>query len=386
MDTVAFIPVRGGSKSIPFKNIKSLAGKPLVHWTMEAALACPKIDRLYVASEDPRVRTVASRIADKRLKVIDRDPKTATDEASTESALFDFAQRYEFERVVLIQATSPLLTGDDLTAALENFDAGDTDAMLSVVRQHRFVWKPNRDGTVTAANYEPSRRPRRQDWDGELVENGAFYITSRNALLESRCRVSGKIAFFEMAESTAVELDEPHDWAIAEQLLSEPEEMESLTERCRDIALVVTDVDGVLTDSGVYVGPDGELCKKFSTRDGMGFALLSEAGIHAAIMTSEDSPIVTERAAKLKIERVFLGTKNKPKALKQFLKDENLNPKRVAFIGDDVNDIDALKSVGLAACPADAVDEVKRVAHYVCKKNGGDGCVRELIDLILGRI
>ena len=186
MDTVAFIPVRGGSKSIPRKNIKPLLGTPLVLWTMRAALACPKISLLYVASEDPEIRRVANRITDDRLSVIDRDPQTATDQATTESALLDFARKHDFGRVVLIQATSPLLTGADLTGALEKMDKCQADAMLSVTRAHRFLWKPYPDGTVTPINYDPLRRPRRQEWDGELMENGAFYITSREALMKGR--------------------------------------------------------------------------------------------------------------------------------------------------------------------------------------------------------
>ena len=383
MDTVAFIPVRGGSKSIPYKNIKPLCGEPLVHWTMKAALDCDKIDHLYVSSEDALVRSKASRIVDKRLSVIDRKKETATDDATTESALLDFASRYDFKRVVLIQATSPLLEGADLSQALKKLDATGADSLLSVVRAHRFMWKPGEKGTAEPVNYDPLKRPRRQDWEGELMENGAFYITSKEALMRSRCRISGKIAYYEMAPETSLELDEPHDWRVAEQILAGSTPPGDLAERCKKIALLITDMDGVLTDSGVFVGPDGELAKKFSTRDGMGFTLLRRAGIEAAIMTSEKTPIVKSRALKLKIERVITGVEDKGSAVEKLIKEENLDPTQVAFIGDEINDLPAFAKAGLTACPSNAVDEIKTRAHHICKREGGQGCVREFIDLIL---
>jgi YrbI family 3-deoxy-D-manno-octulosonate 8-phosphate phosphatase len=172
---------------------------------------------------------------------------------------------------------------------------------------------------------------------------------------------------------------------MAEQLLAERHAPHALADRCRKIAMVITDMDGVLTDSGVYVGPEGELAKKFSTRDGMGFALLRKAGIEAAIMTSEASRFANARAAKLKVSRVLTGVKDKGEALEKLLKGDDLTADQVAFIGDDVNDLPILDKVGLAACPSNAVDTVKRRVHYICKAPGGGGCVRELIDLILAR-
>jgi N-acylneuraminate cytidylyltransferase len=382
METLAFIPVRGGSKSIPHKNIKHLAGRPLVHWTMLAALGCPKIDKLYVASEDPTIRKVAGQIRDSRLEVINRDPATATDEATTESALMEFAENHSFDRVILIQATSPLLTSADLSGAIDKLDQSKADSLLSVTRQHCFIWKEKSDGSVSPSNYNPQKRPRRQDWSGELFENGAFYISTRKALLESGCRISGRVDAWEMPSETAVELDEPYDWAVAEQQLQHKKGA-ALAERCRPIELLVTDVDGVLTDAGMYYGPDGEVSKKFNTRDGMGLGRWQQAGFKAAIMTSENTPIVKSRAAKLKIDLLFLGVKDKGKELDSLIKKEGLSLDQVAFIGDDINDLPALEKVGLSACPSDALEVVKKQVHYVCRQKGGGGCVREFIDLLM---
>jgi N-acylneuraminate cytidylyltransferase len=383
VDTVAFIPVRGGSKSIPRKNIRPLAGRPLVHWAALAALECPAIDRVYVASDDAEIRAVAARLGNERLHVIDRDPVTATDEAPTEAALLEFARAREFGRVVLIQATSPLVTASDLCGALALLDAAGQGSLLSVTRERRFRWAPSPDGSVVPVNYNPRTRPRRQDWAGELFENGAFYITTRKDLLESGCRLSGAVLAWEMAPETALELDEPSDWEVAAQRLAARARPADLAARCRPIELLVSDVDGVLTDAGMYYGPEGETLKKFNTRDGMGFGRWRQAGLRAALVTSETTPIVERRAAKLQIELVRQGATDKAAALDELLVLERLTPDQVAYIGDDLNDLPALARVGLAACPADAAAPNRAIAHYVCTRRGGDGCLRELVDYIL---
>ncbi|TNF32241.1 MAG: N-acylneuraminate cytidylyltransferase [Deltaproteobacteria bacterium] len=383
MTTVAFIPVRGGSKSIPGKNIRPLAGKPLVHWVVEAALGCARVDRVYVATDSDAIAGAVREIADPRLAVVGRSPETATDTASTESALLEFAEAHpDFDRVVLIQATSPLLTAADLDRGLAELDAAGATSALSVVRQHRFLWSVGADGLARAKNYDPVTRPRRQDWDGELIENGAFYVTSRAALLASGCRLSGPTLAIEMDPETFVELDEPADWLVVESLLNRRDAFD-LTAAAREVKLLVTDVDGVLTDGGMYYGPDGEVMKKFSTRDGEGLARARAAGIEVAIMTGEDSDIVSARAKKLGIQRVFRGAKDKVALLEGLLAELGLGWHQLAYIGDDRNDFGALARAGVPACPRDAEPEARRLARFVCTRDGGRGCVRELVDALL---
>lgn len=383
MRRVAFIPARGGSKSIPWKNIRPLAGKPLLHWTCQAALdSC--VDEVYVSTDSERIRQSVLNLSPGRLHVIDRSPATATDQATTESALLEFAARVDFDQVVLIQATSPLLRAEDIDGAFAVIEAERGTSALSVTRQHRFRWTHDSDGGVVAENYQPADRPRRQDWSGELFENGAFYITSREALLESGCRLSGKTLAWEMNPDAAVELDEPHDWVYVEALLRRRESGDRLApELARRIKLLATDCDGVLTDAGMYYGTEGELMKKFSTRDGMGLRLFREAGGQVALLTGEDSPIAAARAAKLGIEHVFLHCGDKKSTLISLCARLGIHLSEVAFIGDDLNDLEVLHSVGLPACPADAAKSVREVAQFVSTKEGGAGCVRELVDAIL---
>jgi N-acylneuraminate cytidylyltransferase len=217
-NNVAFIPARGKSKSIPLKNIKLIAGKPLIYWTIEAALETKFIDHVYVSTDSLEIKNCVKKIKNKKLSVIERSQETATDEATSESALIEFCQNYNFEYVFFIQATSPLLTSEDLCSAWEKFSKTNSDSLLSVARQKRFIWE-EKNGFVIPKNYCPAKRPRRQNFDGFLVENGAFYLSSKKAILGSECRISGKIQFYEMNEKTYYEIDEPSDLKVVEKLL-----------------------------------------------------------------------------------------------------------------------------------------------------------------------
>ena len=184
---VAFIPVRGGSKSIPLKNIKEIAGKPLVYWTAKAANDCKYIDKVYIATDSELIKNTVESFGLSKVNVIGRGADTATDTASTESVMLEFAQTYDFDNIVLVQATSPLLMESDIERGFEILEEKGTDSVLSVVRQKRFHWAINEQGYAYSTNYDVFHRPRRQEFDGYLVENGAFYITSKEA--DEGCRL-----------------------------------------------------------------------------------------------------------------------------------------------------------------------------------------------------
>jgi len=151
----------------------------------------------------------------------------------------------------------------------------------------------------------------------------------------------------------------------------------------QELKLFATDVDGVLTDAGMYYGESGEELKKFHTRDGMGIKLLQAEGVMTAIITMEQTKIVTRRAKKLGISEVFQGAKDKVSVLTHLSAKLGIPFEQMAYMGDDVNDVAALQTVGYAAAPADCVDQVRQVVHYICHKKGGEGAVREVIDMIL---
>lgn len=382
----AFIPVRGGSKSIPLKNIRPMCGKPLVYWTVKAACECSRIDQVYVATDSGKIKETVESFGFAKVTVIGRSEESASDTASTESAMLEFAKERAFDNIVLIQATSPMLLAEDLEQGFKVFDEEGTDSVLSVVRQKRFHWREEETGCVSPANYDVFHRPRRQEFDGYLVENGAFYITCREDLLKSKNRVSGRIKAVEMNEDTFFEIDELSDWVIIEALMqkngiaSSKEDLASLRKKAADIRIFLTDSDGCLTDGGMYYTENGDEMKKFNAKDGMGFRMLREKGIVTGIITGEDVEIVRRRAKKLKMQEVHCGIENKLEVVKAICEKYQCTLENVAYVGDDINDIEVLRFVGMGFSIADAVDGAKEAACYVTVKRGGDGALREIID------
>jgi 3-deoxy-D-manno-octulosonate 8-phosphate phosphatase (KDO 8-P phosphatase) len=160
-------------------------------------------------------------------------------------------------------------------------------------------------------------------------------------------------------------------------------ERPSLAAALRRIRLVATDVDGVLTDGGMVYAESGEESKRFHVRDGMGIKLLQKAGFITAIITQEQSRLVARRAERLAIPEVHQGIMDKLGALRDLAARYGLSLDQVAYVGDDVNDLEALRGAGFSAAPADAVPAVLQAVRYRCRHRGGDGAVREVADLLL---
>ncbi len=220
MTNIAFIPVRGGSKSIPLKNIKLLAGKPLVYWTAAAANNAKCIDRVIIATDSDDIRNTVLGFTDlKKVELYDRDAANATDTASTESVMLEYIAKSKLapdDNFFLIQATSPLLQSNHIDEMFAKMQADKADSALSCVRNKRFFWS----GDGKSVNYDYRARPRRQEFDGILMENGACYINSVKNILRDKNRLSGKISVYEMPEYTATEIDEPDDFLIIEKLMA----------------------------------------------------------------------------------------------------------------------------------------------------------------------
>lgn len=382
---VAFIPVRGGSKSIPFKNIKKICGKPLVYWTVKAACECRYIDKVYVATDSEDIKNVVTGFCDNdlfsKVEVIGRSKESATDTASTEFAMLEFAGKYSFDNIVLVQATSPLLSSVDLTKGFDAYMQENVDSVLSVVRQKRFTWSVGDDGWGRPCNYNVFARPRRQDFDGYFVENGAFYITSKDNLKHYKNRLSGNIRFVEMDEDTFFEIDEPSDWEIVELLMRKRIQKDAPVRG--KIKAFFTDCDGCLTDAGMYYSEKGDELKKFNTKDGMAFNILQEAGIITGIITGEDVSLNERRASKLKVQVYIPKCKNKLEAVRDICNRYGIKMREIAYMGDDINDIELLGEVGFSCAPADAVSSVINIVDYVTVANGGQGAFREVVDYLM---
>ena len=159
--------------------------------------------------------------------------------------------------------------------------------------------------------------------------------------------------------------------------------LDNLRQKAANIKWFFCDIDGTLTDGGVYYSPEGELLKRFSLRDGTGFFLLRQCGIKVGFITTENSPIVEQRAKKLKIDKYIFGTHRKVEALGEFLAKEGLTMENIAYIGDELNDVKLMKVSGLSFAVGDADHRVKKVADIVCEHFGGHGAFREAVEQLL---
>ena len=378
MKWVALMPLRAGSKSIRDKNIRLIAGRPLFSWSLGEAVASGVFDDIYVASDSERVRRTVAGEFPSGVEIIDRSAESASDTASTEAVMLEFQQRVKFDVVCLIQATSPLTRADDFISARQQFESESLDSLLSAVRSKRFIWSADAD----ALNYTPRSRPRRQDFEGSYIENGAFYFTAADILAQERCRLGGRIGIHVMPADTELELDDPTDWPIVETALRKRLRTESLIEALDRVKIFVIDVDGTLTDGSMYYGPDGEAFKQFHTRDGKGLERLRDVGVRVCVMTGEDSPTTAARMKKLGISDYFAGVSDKLSLLEEKAAAWSVSLDEVAFIGDDLGDLECLSAVAASFCPSDAVARIKTATACICSSPGGEGAVREACDRI----
>lgn len=379
MKKIGIIPLRKDSKGIPGKNKKKIVGRPLFSWVLTEAIFSD-LDAVYVFTNDTEIISYVEReyFWTNKVFALLRNEENANDTASTESTMLEFSAQIDHDYAVLclLQATSPLTLAADINTALDKIIIEKYDSALTVVNTHRFTW--NSDGTPQ--NYDVFNRPRRQDFEGLLIENGAVYATQKELFLASKNRVSGTIGLVKMPEETLMEIDSLSDWGIVENLLMERQKVMKCHQR---IDYLVLDVDGVFTDGGVYYSKEGEMSKKFDMRDGMGLEILRENNVHVVTLTSENSALVAQRMLKLQIKDAFFGVKDKYSFLKQFLAAKNSSFGAVAYVGDDVNDLTNICSTGLSFAPANATAIVKLNADFVLGTASGAGAIREVCEMVL---
>ena len=378
MKKIGFIPLRKGSKGIPNKNKRKMVGRPLFTWVLGEAIFS-NLDEVYVYTDDESIIEFIAKEyhwTDK-VKALLRSEESASDNASTELAMLEFSEsiNYDFDIFCLLQATSPFTKREDINTCLSKID-NEYDSALTVVNTHRFLWNEN----GTPINYDPLKRPRRQDFEGLLIENGAVYTVAKDVLKKNKNRLGDNMAVVKMADESLMEIDTESDWIAVESLLIERQKREKESKK---ITHVVLDVDGVFTDGTVAYTKDGELSKNFDMRDGMGLEILGQFNVEVMVMTSEDSKLVAKRMQKLKIEHVFLGVKDKYTLLNKIVLDKGVSMSNIAYVGDDVNDLTNICSVGWSLAPNNATSIVKQHADIVLSENSGAGAIREACQFIM---
>ncbi len=379
MKKVAMIPLRAGSKSIKNKNKKKMLGRPLFTWVLgESYLS--NLDEVYVFTDDKDIMDyIKSEYKyTNKIRPLQRSEESSTDRATTEFAMQEFVNLidHDYDLLFLLQATSPLTTKENINEVIDKLEKESFDSALTVVENKRFIW----DNKGNSTNYDFNNRPRRQDFEGYLVENGAVYGTTKEQFEKTGIRIGGNIGIVKMPEDTLVEIDEPNDWYIVENLLEN--RLRKNKKKSSRIKALFLDVDGVFTKGTVYVGNDGELLKEFSLRDGMGIEILRENNIEVFVSTSEDSDIVKSRMNKLKIDNYYPGVKDKYTKIEDILIDRNYKREEIAYIGDDINDLSNIVSVGWSFCPKNAMKEIKEKVDIILHNDGGSEAIREAVNFI----
>lgn len=403
MSVVAVIPARGGSKGVPGKNLRPVGGVPLISRAVFSARATPGIDLVAVSTDDPRIAAAASAAG---ARIVDRPPGLAGDTATSESALLhalDVLERegHDVEVIAFLQATSPFIDPVALDRAVERVRAGEVDVAFSATETYIFLWR-DADGPVGAegVNHDPAIRPRRQDREPHYAETGAFYVMRAAGFRAAGHRFFGRVGVAPVDARGALEVDTLEELelaaaiaplvdgsdiglAIADAVAAGHVDPEvAARARAIDADAVVTDFDGVHTDDRVIVSDDGNEYVIANRADGMGVRMLREAGVPMLILSTEVHSVVAARARKLQVD-VIHGSDDKAAALEYWADEHGVDLERVAYLGNDVNDLGCLRIVGWPISVADAVPEVRAAARVVLASPGGRGAVRELADRIL---
>ncbi len=219
MEIMSIIPARGGSKGIKLKNLKLLNGMPLLDYSVNSSLESKFITRTIVSTDHPKILNHAEKLG---AQVIKRPKILSTDSSHIEPVIehclnhLKLKENYYPDLIILLQNTSPLRTKKHIDDAIKIFLNSKYDSMLSGYISHNFIWKI-KNNNVIPINFNPQKRPNRQEFTNQFIENGAIYISKYSAFKKSKCRVSGKIGFFEMAKELSVDIDTQLDLIQATQ-------------------------------------------------------------------------------------------------------------------------------------------------------------------------
>ena len=385
LNVVAIIPAREGSKGIPRKNIQLLAGKPLIVHTIENALRSRSVNRVIVSTDGLEIAEVAKKFGS---EVILRPHEISGDLASSEAALLHAlnhlqqTEGYEPDLMVFLQCTSPLTLPEDIDGTVKALLEENADSALAVTPFHYFLWQKDQHGNAVGINHDKRVRPLRQECEPQFMEAGSVYVMRTRGFKSSEHRFFGKTAMYVMPAERCMEIDDPHDIAVAEALMRERERESKIKALPNYIAALIFDFDGVFTDNRVIVFEDGHEAVLCDRGDGMGISLLKKTGIPSLVLSTGENSVVNARCKKLGLPCIRGIPDKKEEVLKTWLRKHGIDPAHAVYVGNDVNDVGCLQAVGCGVVVRDAHELAKSAARIILASPGGRGAVREIVDLI----
>ena len=388
MNSLAIIPARGGSKGIPRKNVRSLAGKPLITHTIESARLSKSITRIIVSTDDPEIAAVSEQHG---TEVVWRPAEISGDAASSESALLHTleylkaTENYRPDLIVFLQCTSPLTSPEDIDGTIQVLLDEGADSAFAATEFYYFLWEKDQNDEAVEINHDKRTRPMRQEREPQYIETGAVYAMRTKGFLEAKHRFFGKTVMHITPPERRWEIDDPIDFRVAEVLMQEQRQRQNLQALPNPVSGLVMDFDGVFTDNKVIVFQDGREAVFCDRGDGMGLDRLKQSGLPLLVLSTEKNPVVQARCEKLDIP-YQQGISDKISALKEWIKKNDLSPSGVIYVGNDINDLACMQHVGCGVAVGDAYPEVKASARLVLSAHGGKGAIRELTELIIQRV
>lgn len=384
MKIIAIIPARAGSKGIPRKNLKMLNGIPLIAYSIIAANQSKMIEKVIVSTNDNEIAEVSTSYG---AEIVLRPNEISNDTAQSEDAILHcidlLKSNFDYipDLIVFLQATSPLRKKTDIDGAIQKLIESGADSLFSANVEHFCGrWQKDKNDALVPQNYSLENRPMRQDYPIEYFENGSIYVFRLNVIRSSGLRLGGKVETFQMPLHRSIQIDSEADFAICEKLISFYPHYHNLN--FKNIKLLVLDFDGVMTDNHVYVDQNGKEMVKCDRGDGLGLSKLKKANIDVIVLSTEKNPVVNARCEKLGIES-YQGCTNKIINLKKIANEKGLSPREIAFLGNDINDLDCLNWVGIPIAVADSYPPVIKSASMITSRKGGDGAIREVSDWII---
>ncbi len=400
-EVLALIPSRGGSKSIPRKNIRSFGGHPLLAYSVAAGLQANAVTRVIVSTDDEEMADVAREYG---AEVPFMRPADLAQDGTLDLPVFIHALQwlekedgYRPEVVVQLRPTSPLRAPDCVDKAVALLlSSTEIDSVRGVVLsgQNPYkMWRIKDDGRMVPLLHngfeEPFNMPR-QKLPSTYWQTGHIDAIRMTTIVDKKS-MSGEVIFPLLIDPRyVVDIDTLRDWERAEWLMSQGDidcvrpgaKVRPLPEK---VDLVVLDFDGVMTDNRVWVDAEGKELVAAHRGDGWGLAKIRDEGIQVVVISRESNPVVAARCQKLGIP-VIQNVKEKGEALQKLLEEMDVDPAHTIYVGNDVNDLPCFPIVACALVVADAHPRARTEADFVLKQRGGDGAVRELCDILLKRL
>lgn len=372
---VAIIPARGGSKGVPLKNLQKVAGVSLLGRAVNAVASASGIEKVVVSTDHDGIAEEARRHG---AEVVYRPAELSGDHASSESALLHALDSLdeEYAVTVFVQATSPFIDSDHISRAIAKVTGGSADSVFSGVEDHSFLWTTDDSGAALAVGHDAAYRPRRQDRRVHFNETGAFYVMRTEGFRAAKHRFFGRTMVEPVPPEHSMEIDSMSDLTLVRTMAQTREDTAPL-----EIEALVTDFDGVHTDDSAWVSEDGVEHVRVHRGDGLGMSRLVRSGFPVMILSKERNPVVSRRGEKLGVE-VRQGIDDKARVLQGWLSERGLDPDKVAYVGNDINDLEAFAVVGWPIAVADAHPSVLAAARVILTHRGGHGAIREVCDLV----